>query len=95
VGSGRDPTLERVKISVTVTRQDGTLVVQWPAVVPFNDGHAVEYLALHFRGHDRPTLETALKRGSLVAYVSQVHGTYTVHATITRCDGSVLDTLER
>lgn len=84
-----------MKISVTVTRPDGTLVVEWPAVVPFNDGHAVEYLALHFRGHDRPTLETALKQGSMVAVLPQVHGTYTVHATITRCDDSVLDTLDR
>lgn len=69
---------------MTVTRPDGTLVVEWPVVVPFNDGHAVEYLALHFRGHDRRTLEQALKRGSLEAVRSQVHGTYTVHATITR-----------
>ncbi|MDP9766161.1 hypothetical protein [Deinococcus enclensis] len=73
-----------MKIPVSVTRQDGTLVVEWPTVVPFNDGHAVEYLALHFRGHDRLTLESALKRGSLVAVRQQMHGTYTVQATITR-----------
>lgn len=73
-----------MKISVVGMQTDGTVVAQRPAVSALNHQQAVEYLALHFRGQDRRTLEAALNYGGLASLIPQIYSTYTVQATITR-----------
>ncbi len=72
-----------MRIEVTVTLEDGTVVDRWPAVTAASTGQAVEYLALHFRRLARPVIEAALQQGTLSTTVNMGSSTYTVHATMT------------
>ena len=71
-----------MRIEVTVTLEDGTVVDRWPAVTAASTGQAVEYLALHFRRLARPVIEAALQQGSLSTTVNMGSSTFTVHANI-------------
>lgn len=68
---------------MTVVDQSGALVDRWPVGTRDTRRDAVDYLALHFRGVDRPVLEAALNRGGLEADAKMGSSTFTIRATVT------------